>query len=70
MLHVEKNRLKEGENMLPEYNNINSSNKTVVSYTYNINRNTNCISGHIDDRDAIKNNLKRIYILFFILSFS
>jgi hypothetical protein len=68
MLHVEENRLKEGENMLPEYNNINSSNKTMASYTYNINRNINRISGYVDGKDAIKNNLERIYILFFILS--
>lgn len=39
--------------MLPEINIINQIGDTMPSYTYNINRNTNRISGYIDGKDAI-----------------
>lgn len=39
--------------MLPEINIVNQIADTMPSYTYNINRNTNRISGYIDGKDAI-----------------
>ena len=39
--------------MLPSINAVNQINETMPSYTYNINRNTNRISGYIDNREAI-----------------
>lgn len=39
--------------MLPDINSINQISDKMPSYTYNINRNTNRISGHIDNKDAI-----------------
>ena len=39
--------------MLPELNLINQLDEQMPSYTYNINRNTNRISGYIDGKDAI-----------------
>lgn len=39
--------------MLPEINIVNQIGDTMPSYTYNINRNTNRISGYIDGKDAI-----------------
>lgn len=46
--------------MLPEINIINQIGDTMPSYTYNINRNTNRISGYIDDKDAI---IQAIYLI-------
>lgn len=46
--------------MLPELNAINQVEETMPSYTYNINRNTNRISGYIDDKDAI---VQAIYLI-------
>ena len=46
--------------MLPELNAINQMEETMPSYTYNINRNTNRISGYIDDKDAI---VQAIYLI-------
>lgn len=39
--------------MLPDINSINQVEESMPSYTYNINRNTNRISGYIDGKDAI-----------------
>lgn len=46
--------------MLPEINSINQLDNTMPSYTYNINRNTNRISGYIDNREAI---IQAIYLI-------
>ena len=46
--------------MLPELNLINQLDEQMPSYTYNINRNTNRISGYIDDKDAI---IQAIYVI-------
>lgn len=46
--------------MLPELNAINQIDETMPSYTYNINRNTNRISGYIDNKDAI---VQAIYLI-------
>jgi hypothetical protein len=46
--------------MLPEINIVNQIGDTMPSYTYNINRNTNRISGYIDDKDAI---IQAIYLI-------
>lgn len=46
--------------MLPELNAINQVDETMPSYTYNINRNTNRISGYIDNKDAI---VQAIYLI-------
>lgn len=46
--------------MLPELNSINQLDETMPSYTYNINRNTNRISGYIDGREAI---IQAIYLI-------
>lgn len=46
--------------MLPELNSINQLDEQMPSYTYNINRNTNRISGYIDNRDAI---IQAIYLI-------
>lgn len=46
--------------MLPEINIVNQIGDTMPSYTYNINRNTNHISGYIDDKDAI---IQAIYLI-------
>ena len=46
--------------MLPELNLINQLDEQMTSYTYNINRNTNRISGYIDDKDAI---IQTIYLI-------
>jgi hypothetical protein len=46
--------------MLPELNLINQLDEQMTSYTYNINRNTNRISGYIDDKDAI---IQSIYLI-------
>lgn len=46
--------------MLPELNAINQVDETMPSYTYNINRNTNRISGYIDDKDAV---VQAIYLI-------
>lgn len=46
--------------MLPELNAINQVDETMPSYTYNINRNTNRISGYIDNKDAI---VQSIYLI-------
>ena len=46
--------------MLPERNNINQMDDIMPSYTYNINRNTNRISGYIDNKDAI---IQAIYLI-------
>lgn len=46
--------------MLPELNLINQVEESMPSYTYNINRNTNRISGYIDDKDAI---IQAIYLI-------
>ena len=46
--------------MLPELNLINQLDEQMTSYTYNINRNTNRISGYIDDKDAI---IQAIYVI-------
>ena len=46
--------------MLPETNLINQLDEQMPSYTYNINRNTNRISGYIDNKDAI---IQAIYLI-------
>lgn len=46
--------------MLPELNAINQVDETMPSYTYNINRNTNRISGYIDNKDAM---IQAIYLI-------
>lgn len=46
--------------MLPELNSINQMDDAMPSYTYNINRNTNRISGYIDNKDAI---IQSIYLI-------
>lgn len=46
--------------MLPKLNAINQVDETMPSYTYNINRNTNRISGYIDNKDAI---IQSIYLI-------
>lgn len=46
--------------MLPEINIVNQVEESMPSYTYNINRNTNRISGYIDDKDAI---IQAIYLI-------
>ena len=46
--------------MLPELNSVNQLDDTMPSYTYNINRNTNRISGYIDNRDAL---IQAIYLI-------
>lgn len=46
--------------MLPNINNIFESKKLIPSYTYNINRDTNRISGFIDNRDAV---VQAIYLI-------
>jgi len=46
--------------MLPELNAINQVDETMPSYTYNINRNANRISGYIDNKDAI---VQAIYLI-------
>ncbi len=46
--------------MLPDINSINQVEESMPSYTYNINRNTNRISGYIDDKDAI---IQAIYLI-------
>lgn len=46
--------------MLPELNLINQMDEQMPSYTYNINRNTNRISGYIDNKDAM---IQAIYLI-------
>ena len=46
--------------MLPDYNTIYQQDNTMPSKTYYINRNTNRISGYIDDKDAI---IQGIYLI-------
>lgn len=46
--------------MLPERNSINNLDTNAPSYTYNINRNTNRISGYIDNKDAL---IQTIYLI-------
>lgn len=46
--------------MLPEINNINQLDNSMPSFTYNINRNTNRISGYIDNKEAI---IQAIYLI-------
>jgi hypothetical protein len=46
--------------MLPDYNTIYQQDNTIPSKTYYINRNTNRISGYIDDKDAI---IQAIYLI-------
>lgn len=46
--------------MLPELNTINLIEETMPSKTYNINRNTNRISGYIDNKDAM---VQAIYLI-------
>lgn len=46
--------------MLPDYNTIYQQDNTMPSKTYYINRNTNRISGYIDDKDAI---VQAIYLM-------
>lgn len=46
--------------MLPDYNTVYQQNNTIPSKTYYINRNTNRISGYIDDKDAI---IQAIYLI-------
>lgn len=46
--------------MLPELNSVNQVDDSMPSYTYNINRNTNRISGYIDNKDAI---IQAIYLI-------
>ena len=46
--------------MLPEINSINQVDDLMPSYTYNINRNTNRISGYIDNKEAI---IQSIYLI-------
>ena len=49
--------------MLPDYNTIYQQDNTMPSKTYYINRNTNRISGYIDDKDAI---VQAIYLILSI----
>ena len=46
--------------MLPDYNTIYQQDNTMPFKTYYINRNTNRISGYIDDKDAI---VQAIYLI-------
>ena len=46
--------------MLPDYNTIYQQDNIMPSKTYYINRNTNRISGYIDDKDAI---IQAIYLI-------
>ena len=46
--------------MMPDYNTIYQQDNTMPSKTYYINRNTNRISGYIDDKDAI---IQAIYLI-------
>lgn len=46
--------------MLPDYNTVYQQDNTMPSKTYYINRNTNRISGYIDDKDAI---VQAIYLI-------
>lgn len=46
--------------MLPELNNITNIETTIPSYTYNINRETNRISGFVDNKDAI---VQAVYLI-------
>lgn len=46
--------------MLPELNLINQMDEQMPSYTYNINRNTNRISGYIGNKDAM---IQAIYLI-------
>ena len=46
--------------MLPDYNTVYQQDNTMPSKTYYINRNTNRISGYIDDKDAI---IQAIYLI-------
>lgn len=46
--------------MLPELSSVNQLDEAIPSYTYNINRNTNRISGYIDNKDAI---IQAIYLI-------
>lgn len=46
--------------MLPDINSVNQVEDSMPSYTYNINRNTNRISGYIDNKDAI---IQAIYLI-------
>ena len=46
--------------MLPDYNTIYQQDNIMPSKTYYINRNTNRISGYIDDKDAI---VQAIYLI-------
>lgn len=46
--------------MLPDYNTIYQQDNTMPSKTYYINRNTNRISGYIDDKDAV---VQAIYLI-------
>lgn len=46
--------------MLPDYNTIYQQDSTMASKTYYINRNTNRISGYIDNKDAI---IQAIYLI-------
>lgn len=46
--------------MLPDYNTIYQQDNAMPSKTYYINRNTNHISGYIDDKDAI---VQAIYLI-------
>ena len=48
--------------MLQDYNTIYQQNNTMPSKTYYINRNTNRISGYIDDKDCI------VQLIYLILS--
>ena len=46
--------------MLPDYNTVYQQDNIMPSKTYYINRNTNRISGYIDDKDAI---VQAIYLI-------
>ena len=46
--------------MLPDYNTVYQQDNIIPSKTYYINRNTNRISGYIDDKDAI---VQAIYLI-------
>lgn len=46
--------------MLPDLNSINQLEESMPSYTYNINRNTNRISGYIDGKEAL---IQAIYLI-------
>ena len=48
--------------MLPELNKINEQEVMQPSLTYNVNRNTNRISGYVDDKEAI------VQTIYFILN--